>query len=73
MAKPDDIAYVYEPRPGEFVTGVPQRDLTHADVAALGPLAIEAARTGIYRKAKADEKAPKVYEPAPNEETEVNR
>jgi len=72
MAKPDDIAYVYEPQEGAFYIGVPQRDLTNADVDALGPIVIEASRTGLYRKAKGDEKAaPKVGEPAPNEKTEV--
>ena len=56
--KPDDIAYVYEPREGAFVVGVPQRDLTNADVEAIGASVHEAVATGLYRKAKGDEKSP---------------
>ena len=45
---PDDIAYTYVPQEGAFVTGIPQRDLTNADVAALGASAHQAAATGLY-------------------------
>ena len=73
MAKPDDIAFVYEPREGAFVSGVPQRDLTNGDVDALGAIVHQAVATGLYRKAKGDEKEPPV-EPVAKADTksEVN-
>lgn len=53
MTKPDDVRYVHEPKPGLFVTGVPARDLTQADVDRLGAARVHAAvATGLYRKAK---------------------
>lgn len=65
MAKdPKDVVYTHVPKADHFVSGVPQRDLTQADVDRLGPVAIsEALATGLYRKAtkaeaaKADDKA----------------
>lgn len=39
-----DVLYRYHPKPGAFVAGVPQRDLTADDLAAISPLDL---RTGI--------------------------
>ena len=35
MSEP--IQYRYKPREGEFITGLPRRDLTAADVASVAP------------------------------------
>lgn len=58
MPKPDEVVYVYEPQEGMFLTGVPQADLTQADVDRLGPAMIqEAVATRLYRKATKGERA----------------
>lgn len=50
--KPEDVVYVHDPQPGRFVSGVPARDLTQADVDRLGVARItNAVATGLYRKA----------------------
>ncbi len=55
--EPDEIVYVYEPAEGLFVTGVPARDLTQADVDQLGAGRVaHAVSTGLYRKASKTEK-----------------
>jgi hypothetical protein len=57
MPKPDEVVYVYEPQEGLFITGMPQADLTQADVDRLGPAMIqEAVATRLYRKASKEEK-----------------
>lgn len=66
MAKPDDVLYTHTPRDGEYVVGVPARDLTRADVDRMpGRRLQEALATGLYRKASKDEKA-KAAEAAAN-------
>ena len=56
--KPGEVAYVHVPKEGYFVSGVPQRDLTQADVDRLGPAVItEAVATGLYRMATKTETA----------------
>jgi hypothetical protein len=43
-AKADPVAFKFTPiNPGDFISGVPQRDLTAEDVANLGPLELHAA------------------------------
>lgn len=47
------IVYTYHPREGEFVTGVPARDLTQADVDRAGSDFMRIAEgSGMYRPAK---------------------
>ncbi len=47
------IVYTYHPREGEFVTGVPARDLTQADVDRAGSDFMRIAEgSGIYRPVK---------------------
>lgn len=38
MSKPDSIAFKYVGKNGEFMHGIPQRDLTVADFERLSPL-----------------------------------
>jgi hypothetical protein len=65
MTKPEDVLYVHEPRSGEYVVGVPARDLTRADVDRMPPRRLhEAVATGLYRKASRDEKAEAAKEQA---------
>jgi hypothetical protein len=55
---PDEIAFTYEPQEGLYVSGIPQRDLTAADVEFLGPgMVAGAVASGLYRKATKAEKA----------------
>lgn len=57
MTHPDDVLYIHEPQEGRFVTGIPARDLTRADVERIGAGRMHAAvATGLYRKASASEK-----------------
>jgi hypothetical protein len=57
MARPDDVTHVYEPQEGMFVTGLPQRDLTQADIDRLRPsLVAHGMATGLYRKASKQER-----------------
>ena len=73
--KPSEVAYVHVPKVGHFLAGVPQRDLTQADVDRLGPVVIgEALATGLYQKAtkqdaaRADKQAAKADEKADGEQ-----
>lgn len=57
MSKPEDVLYVHVPQEGRYVTGVPARDLTRADVDRLGAGRIaNAVATGLYRTASKAEK-----------------
>lgn len=48
-----EVVFKYKPREGLFVTGVPQRDLTQADVDTAGAtLMATAVGTGLYIPAK---------------------
>jgi hypothetical protein len=50
--KPDEVVYIYEPREGLHVVGLPQRDLKQADVDRAGPGPLrDALASGLYRKA----------------------
>jgi hypothetical protein len=50
--KPDEIVYIHEPREGAFIQGLPQRDLTQADVDRASSLALrDGLASGLYRKA----------------------
>lgn len=54
---PEDVIYTYEEQEGAYLAGLPQRDLTQADVDWAGPALInEALGTGLYRKATRDER-----------------
>lgn len=56
--KPQEVVYLHEPKPGLYVTGIPARDLTQADVDRLGAARINhAVATGMYRKATKTETA----------------
>jgi hypothetical protein len=57
MPKPDEVVYVYEPQEGLYLAGMPQADLTQADVDRLGPAMInEAVATRLYRKSTKEER-----------------
>lgn len=59
MAKPDEIVYVHKPKEGQFVAGIPARDLTQEDADRLGEARLaHAAATGLYRPVKAPESDP---------------
>lgn len=63
--KEPEIVVTYIPREGHFVIGVPQRDLTKADVDSAGPtLMSNAYATGLYAPAKP---------PAPKPETKKEK
>jgi hypothetical protein len=50
------IVFTYHPREGEFVVGVPQRDLTQRDVDRAGAGAMrDAVGTGLYRPVKVED------------------
>ena len=56
--QPDDVLYTYKPRPDEFVTGVPQRDLTREDVERMPVRRLQnALATGLYEEKGGKKKA----------------
>lgn len=51
---PEEILLTYKPREGEFLYGVPQRDLSRADVANLMPFdRVGAEASGLYAPTEA--------------------
>jgi hypothetical protein len=62
--KPDEVVYIYEPREGLHVVGLPQRDLKQADVDRAGPGPLrDALASGLYRKATKTESEKKRRKP----------
>lgn len=71
MSEP--IAYRYKPREGEFITGLPRRDLTAADIASVAPWDLRnGVASGLYEPVADEPPADVTSEPVADEPP-VNR
>lgn len=70
MSEP--ILYRYKPREGEFITGLPKRDLTAADVACVAPWDLRnGVASGLYEPvAETEPETPEVESDPPADSTE---